>query len=242
MLRGRKPTAHDLFHLATRGNAMHLGWTRKSEPSSPAAGRTWWCSTRRPTPVLRARQALSENLEDTLFALAILGDDRAVRATYIAGGGCGTASARTMTDGRTGAGRSGHRRIGVALRPHGSEAENDAVGGKSGVEQQVVPERRFAQGVVPRQGAGRLQCMRYRWLNCSKSSRHSRQANNFATVAESGGMLAVRGVGEFARRLVVALGEETSKRPHGVAPDHGCAAPCGETPSSPNARAAGRAR
>ena len=37
------------------------------------------------TPVLEARHALSESLEDTLFALAILGDDRAVRATYIAG-------------------------------------------------------------------------------------------------------------------------------------------------------------
>jgi len=36
-------------------------------------------------PVLEARHALSESLEDTLFALAILGDDRAVRATYIAG-------------------------------------------------------------------------------------------------------------------------------------------------------------
>ena len=37
------------------------------------------------TPVLADRNELSEDLEETLFALAILGDDRAVRATYVAG-------------------------------------------------------------------------------------------------------------------------------------------------------------
>ena len=37
------------------------------------------------TPVLKDRDALSNQVEDTLFALAILGDDRAVRATYVAG-------------------------------------------------------------------------------------------------------------------------------------------------------------
>ena len=37
------------------------------------------------TPVLAARHALSGSLEDVLFALALLGDDRAVAATYVAG-------------------------------------------------------------------------------------------------------------------------------------------------------------
>ena len=37
------------------------------------------------TPVLASRQELSQSLEDVLFSLAILGDDRAVRATYVAG-------------------------------------------------------------------------------------------------------------------------------------------------------------
>ena len=37
------------------------------------------------TPELKDRAALSRGLEDTLFALAILGDERAVRATYVAG-------------------------------------------------------------------------------------------------------------------------------------------------------------
>ena len=85
MLRGRMPTAHELFHLATRGNAANLGLD--GEIGSLEAGR--WADVvvldPTATPVLEARHALSQRLEDTLFALAILGDDRAVRATYVAG-------------------------------------------------------------------------------------------------------------------------------------------------------------
>ena len=85
MLGGRKPTAHDLFHLATRGNAMHLGLD--DEIGTLEAGRWADLVVLDPaaTPVLADRDALSEGIEDTLFALAILGDDRAVRATYVAG-------------------------------------------------------------------------------------------------------------------------------------------------------------
>ncbi|MDP9137514.1 MAG: guanine deaminase, partial [Pseudomonadota bacterium] len=39
----------------------------------------------RATPVLASRDELSQFLEDRLFALALLGDDRAVSATYVAG-------------------------------------------------------------------------------------------------------------------------------------------------------------
>ena len=85
MLRGRTPTPHELFHLATRGNAVNLGLD--GEIGSLEAG--CWADIvvldPTATPVLAARHALSERLEDTLFALAILGDDRAVRATYVAG-------------------------------------------------------------------------------------------------------------------------------------------------------------
>ena len=85
MLRGRKPTAYDLFHLATRGNAVNLGF----EGEIGTLDRGCWADIvvldPTATPVLGARHALSRSIEDTLFALAILGDDRAVRATYVAG-------------------------------------------------------------------------------------------------------------------------------------------------------------
>ena len=85
MLRGRKPTAHDLFHLATRGNAAHLGLDEEIGTLEPGRWADLVVLDPTATPVLEARHALSESLEDTLFALAILGDDRAVRATYVAG-------------------------------------------------------------------------------------------------------------------------------------------------------------
>ena len=69
----------------TRGNAMHLGLDEEIGAIEPGRWADVVVLDPEATPVLRARQALSENLEDTLFALAILGDDRAVRATYIAG-------------------------------------------------------------------------------------------------------------------------------------------------------------
>ncbi len=85
MLKGHKPTAHELYHLATRGNAdiLHLG----NEIGSLDAGK--WADIivldPEATPVLKSRNELSQSIEDQLFALAILGDDRAIRATYIAG-------------------------------------------------------------------------------------------------------------------------------------------------------------
>jgi guanine deaminase len=40
---------------------------------------------RKATPLLARRTAHAGSLEETLFALALLGDDRAIRATYAAG-------------------------------------------------------------------------------------------------------------------------------------------------------------
>jgi guanine deaminase len=40
----------------------------------------------RATPLLALRTARADSIEDVLFALMTLGDDRAVRATYVAGG------------------------------------------------------------------------------------------------------------------------------------------------------------
>lgn len=85
MLAGYKPTAIELFHMATRGNAERLGL--EGEIGSLAAGAFADLVVLNPqaTPVLASRHELSQSLEDVLFSLAILGDDRAVRATYVAG-------------------------------------------------------------------------------------------------------------------------------------------------------------
>ncbi|MCY3856930.1 MAG: guanine deaminase [Rhodospirillales bacterium] len=84
-LRGHVFTAHDLFHLATRGNALRLGLADEIGTLDPGRWADIVVLNPSATPVLEARRALSGNLEDTLFTLMLLGDDRAVRATYLAG-------------------------------------------------------------------------------------------------------------------------------------------------------------
>ncbi|MDE0456403.1 MAG: guanine deaminase [Chromatiales bacterium] len=85
MLGGRTPGAHELFHLATRGNAVNLGLDDEIGSLEPGRWADVVVLDPAATPVLEARHTLSESLEDMLFALAVLGDDRAVRATYVAG-------------------------------------------------------------------------------------------------------------------------------------------------------------
>jgi guanine deaminase len=85
MLSGYRPSALELFHMATRGNAEVLRLA--DEVGALDAGK--WADIvvidPKATEVLASRQELSSSLADMLFALAILGDDRAIRATYIAG-------------------------------------------------------------------------------------------------------------------------------------------------------------
>jgi guanine deaminase len=85
MLAGYKPSAFELFHLATRTNAERLGIGH--EVGSLESGKYADLVVLDPcaTPVLASRQEISQSLEEVLFSLAILGDDRAVSATYIAG-------------------------------------------------------------------------------------------------------------------------------------------------------------
>ncbi len=85
MLCGHKPTAFELFHLATRGNAQRLHLA--GEIGSLDIGKWADITVLDPaaTPVLKSRHELSQSLEESLFSLAILGDDRAVSATYVAG-------------------------------------------------------------------------------------------------------------------------------------------------------------
>ena len=84
-LKGCAFGAFDGFYLATLGNAR--GLRLDAEIGSLDAGR--WADVvvldPKATPVLAARQELSESLEDMLFALMMLGDDRTVRAVYVKG-------------------------------------------------------------------------------------------------------------------------------------------------------------
>jgi guanine deaminase len=85
MLAGYKPSAIELFHMATAGNARLLRIDGEAGALEPGKFADIVVIDPCATPVLAARQALSQSLEDMLFALMILGDDRAIRATYVAG-------------------------------------------------------------------------------------------------------------------------------------------------------------
>ena len=84
-LKGRRLSACDAFYLATRGNARVLGLEDEIGSLEPGRWADIVVLDPRATPVLASRHELSETPEDVLFALMMLGDDRAVRATYVAG-------------------------------------------------------------------------------------------------------------------------------------------------------------
>jgi guanine deaminase len=85
MLNGYMPSAVEMFHMATLGNAECLNIERQT--GSIDAGKWADIVVLDPlaTHVQRFRQQLSSNIKDTLFSLMMLGDDRSVVATYIAG-------------------------------------------------------------------------------------------------------------------------------------------------------------
>jgi guanine deaminase len=85
MLKGNKLSVLALFQMATSGNAARLHIAH--ETGSLEAGKFADVVVLDPeaTEVLRSRHEISSTLEDALFALMMLGDDRAVSATYVAG-------------------------------------------------------------------------------------------------------------------------------------------------------------
>ena len=85
MMCGLKLSAAQLFHMATLGNAKAL--RIEHETGSLDIGKFADLIVLDPqaTEVLASRHELSQSIEDVLFALALLGDDRAVTATYVAG-------------------------------------------------------------------------------------------------------------------------------------------------------------
>ena len=85
MLKGYRLSAKEAFYTASLGNAHVL--KLENEIGSLDVGKWADIIVLDPTATdtLGNRMELSETIEDVLFALMMLGDDRSVRATYVAG-------------------------------------------------------------------------------------------------------------------------------------------------------------
>jgi guanine deaminase len=84
-LNGRTLSAVEAFFLATLGGARALALDDRVGAITPGREADLVVLDPAATPLLKLRNARAESIEDQLFALLMLGDDRAVRATYVAG-------------------------------------------------------------------------------------------------------------------------------------------------------------
>jgi guanine deaminase len=83
-LRGHALSSLQLWYWATRGAARALGWNDVGT-LEPGAEADVIVLDANATPLLARRAARAQSVEDLLFALLVLGDDRVVTQTYIAG-------------------------------------------------------------------------------------------------------------------------------------------------------------
>lgn len=74
-----------LFYMATLGGARGMGLDGTIGSFAPGAEADFIVLDPRATPLLARRTQRAQSLEELLFALAILGDDRVVETTYVAG-------------------------------------------------------------------------------------------------------------------------------------------------------------
>ena len=84
-LQGQNLPALAAFDLMTRRNAAALGLENEIGTIAPGAFADLVVLDARATPAMAHRMEVARNLEEELFVLMTLGDDRAVRQTYIAG-------------------------------------------------------------------------------------------------------------------------------------------------------------
>jgi guanine deaminase len=84
-LKGSYLPALRMFYLATLGAARSMQLEGTIGNFVPGLEADFIVLDPKATPLLERRTAHSNTLEETLFALALLGDDRAIRATYAAG-------------------------------------------------------------------------------------------------------------------------------------------------------------
>ncbi|TWI32979.1 guanine deaminase [Paracoccus sulfuroxidans] len=84
-LRGQKLHPFAAFHWATRGNAIALGMEDQIGTLAPGTDADFIVLDARSTPAMALRMERAETLAEELFILQIMGDDRAIRQTYVAG-------------------------------------------------------------------------------------------------------------------------------------------------------------
>lgn len=94
-LKGEALSAAQLWYWATRAGAIALGWDRCSGRLEPGFEADFIVVDPRATPLLARRTARAASIDDLLFALIVLGDDRAVSETYVAGGAAKRGSGTT---------------------------------------------------------------------------------------------------------------------------------------------------
>jgi guanine deaminase len=84
-LQKRRTSAFKLFYLATLGAARALRLDDKIGNLAPGKEADFVVLDANALPMLKRRWERASTIEEKLFALAILGDDRAVAETYVAG-------------------------------------------------------------------------------------------------------------------------------------------------------------
>jgi len=84
-LRGEKLTPFKAFYLATLGGARALDMDDLIGNFEPGKEADFVILDKAPTPLMEFRLAHCKTLMETLFVMAILGDDRSIMATYSAG-------------------------------------------------------------------------------------------------------------------------------------------------------------
>ncbi|MYD09948.1 MAG: guanine deaminase [Chloroflexi bacterium] len=84
-LRGISVTAAQSYYLATLGSAQALGIDDRVGKLQPGYAADIAVLDPRATPLLALRADVAESIDELLFALMICADDRAVKATYVAG-------------------------------------------------------------------------------------------------------------------------------------------------------------
>ncbi|MFC3568748.1 guanine deaminase [Paracoccus simplex] len=84
-LRGQKLHPFAAFHWVTRGNALALGMADSIGTLDPGTDADLVVLDSRATAAMALRMERAETLTEELFILQILGDDRAIAQTYVAG-------------------------------------------------------------------------------------------------------------------------------------------------------------